>query len=105
MTDKSFVESLKQKLAPLGEVTARPMMGEYCLYINSKLVGSICDNTLFLKKFAHNKDFLADCPQKPPYPGAKPLYMPNIEDEEYLKSAVYYTFLGASVGKGDVKRR
>ncbi len=105
MTDKSYVETIRNKLSSLGEVTARPMMGEYCLYLNGKLIGDICDNTLFLKKFAHNKDFLANCEQKPPYAGAKPMYAPNIEDDEYLKSAVYFTFLGASVEKGQTKRK
>lgn len=104
MTDKAFAESIKQKLSKLGEVTTRPMMGEYCVYLNGKLIGSICDNRLFLKKFAHNKDFLEDCSQNSPYPGAKPMYMPNIDDEEFLQTAAYYTFLGASAGKGGTMR-
>ena len=105
MTDKSFVENIKKKLSPLGEVIARPMMGDYCLYLHGKLIGNICDNTLYLKKFENNKDFLANCPQSSPYPGAKPMYKPNVEQDEYLKSAVYLTLMGASVQQSLQKRK
>ncbi len=95
MTDKSYVELIKQKLSRLGDVVTRSMMGEWLLYLNGKLVGDICDNKLFLKKCSSNEEFLKDCPQLPPYKGAKPMYAVDISDDDFLCEAVYRTFLGA----------
>ncbi len=94
-SSQSYVTFIVDKLSPLGEVTVRKMMGEYCLYLNGKLVGDICDDTLFLKKFDTNAEFLQDCLQSPPYEGAKPMYVPDVDDDTFLLRAVQLTYDGA----------
>ena len=38
MTDKTYLTDLISKLAELGDVTVRPRMGEYMLYLNGNYV-------------------------------------------------------------------
>lgn len=104
MTDGAFLEWIIQMLSPLGDVTSRAMMGDWCLYLNGVYFGCVCDGALFLKVFPENRDFLKDCNRQPPYLGAKPLYMPNLDDEQYVRQAVYLTFLGAVNAKQRKKK-
>lgn len=94
MTDKAYLTDLITKLAELGDVTARPMMGEYLLYLNGKYVACICDNTLFVKLNKCNADLVADLPQKPPYSGAKPAYVVPCDNEQALRDIINATYLG-----------
>lgn len=99
MTDKQYLTDLTAKLAELGDVTARPMMGEYLLYLNGKYVACICDNTLFVKLNKCNADLIARLSQKPPYDGAKPAYVVPCDDEAQLREIIHATYLGASAKK------
>ena len=45
-----FIEFVCTELSPLGEVSARKMMGDYIIYVNGKCVITACDNTAFVKK-------------------------------------------------------
>lgn len=94
MTDKAYLTDLISKLAELGDITARPMMGEYLLYFNGKYVACICDNTLFVKKNKFNEESVADLPTKSPYEGAKPAYIVPCDDEVFLRKVVRQTYLG-----------
>lgn len=70
-----------------GEVTARPMMGEYLIYYKGKLVGDICDNRVLIKPVNAAKALLPDAEMQPPYTGAKPMILlENIEDTDLLKN-------------------
>ena len=95
MTDKSYLTDLISKLAELGDVTVRPMMGEYLLYLNGKYVACICDNTLFVKSNKCNADLIAELTQRPPYNGAKPAYVVPCDNEAQLREIVQATYLGA----------
>ncbi len=95
MTDKAFLTDLISKLAELGDVTVRPMMGEYLLYLNGKYVACICDNTLFVKSNKCNADLIVDLAQKPPYDGAKPAYVVPCDNEQALRDIINATYLGA----------
>ena len=99
MTDKAYLTELISKLAELGDVTARPMMGEYLLYLNGKYVACMCDNTLFVKLNKCNAELIAGLPQKPPYDGAKPAYVVPCDDEQQLRDIINATYLGAKDNK------
>jgi TfoX/Sxy family transcriptional regulator of competence genes len=48
------------------------MFGEYALYKSGKVIGLICDDTLFIKITDQGKQFAGDDYQEGfPYPGAK----------------------------------
>ncbi len=94
MTDKTFLTDLTVKLAELGDITLRPMMGEYLLYLNGKYVAVICDNTLFVKQNKSNAELVAGLNTKPPYEGAKPCYIVPCDSVEFLRNTVWQTYLG-----------
>lgn len=82
-TTKDFLNYFLEQCG--GEVTARPMMGEYLIYYNGKLVGDICDNLVFLKPVTAVKELLPDAEMQPPYAGAKPMVLlENLDDKEFL---------------------
>jgi TfoX/Sxy family transcriptional regulator of competence genes len=71
-TSATTVDHLLDLLSAAGTLTARKMFGEYALYLDGKVVGLICDDTLFLKPTPGALALLPDVEHGPPYPGAKP---------------------------------
>jgi len=71
-TDKRTVEHLLEQAAGAGDVSARPMFGEYGLYLGGKLVGLICDDRLFVKPTPGGRALAGAMEDAAPYPGAKP---------------------------------
>lgn len=71
-TDKGSVAHVVEALDGAGTVSARPMFGEYGLYLDGKMIALICDDTLFLKDTPGARALLDDPETGPPYPGAKP---------------------------------
>lgn len=82
---KEFVEYICSQLSSLGEVTYRPMMGEYIIYIKGKYCVGICDDQMFLKPVKEVREKLKEVIEQPMYDGAKPSYLiTDIDDKEYL---------------------
>lgn len=48
-TKQSTIDYILDQLSSLEHVSARKMFGEYALYCNDKVVGLVCDDTLFIK--------------------------------------------------------
>lgn len=65
-TSKDTVAYVLEQLEPL-PVRARAMFGEYGFYCDEKIVGLICDDTVFVKPTPASDGM----PEAPPYPGAK----------------------------------
>jgi len=79
--------------APLN-VTAKPMFGEYGLYLKSKLFDLICDDTLFIKVTEEGGKIAGKIGKDSPYPGAKPAFKisgARLRDEVWLKQLVEIT--------------
>lgn len=73
------------QLAPLGDVTARAMMGEYLLYWRGRLAGGIYDDRLLVKPVPAARALMPDAPREIPYPGAKEmLLVENVDDRDFL---------------------
>lgn len=53
-------------------MSAKPMFGEFGLYIKGKLVGSVCDDQLYVRPTASGRLHAGPVPEAPPYLGAKP---------------------------------
>lgn len=80
-TSKEFHDYVVENLHRAGNVTARKMMGEYCIYYQEKLIGDICDNCLFLKPTESVLRLMPDADRAYPYEGSKTL-MVVVEDVE-----------------------
>jgi TfoX/Sxy family transcriptional regulator of competence genes len=97
-TSKQTIAFIEDQLAGLPIRTA-PMFGEYALYFQSagvddKVVGFICDDTLFIKPSDVDAAVLDGTVMAPAYPGSK-LYhsVPGelLEDSEWLHTAITRT--------------
>ncbi|TCQ04429.1 MULTISPECIES: TfoX/Sxy family protein [Sphingomonas] len=90
-SDRKTVAFIVDQLAAAGEVSAKPMFGEYGLYCDGKMVGLICDDQLFVKPTAGGRAFAGAIDEAPPYPGAKPCLLVDADrwdDAEWLADLV-----------------
>ena len=94
-TTQSFVDYIFDQLTSVRNVATRKMFGEYALYCDGKVVGLICDNTLFVKITDEGKNFVgAYYTEGCAYPGAKSSMMideDRIGDREWLSKLIQMT--------------
>ena len=69
---RETVDDLLGQLGGAGVVTARAMFGEFCVYLDSKPVGLVCDDRFYLKPTAAGRELVPDVAEGSPFPGAKP---------------------------------
>lgn len=72
-TSKEFCDLVLESFSCAGDLTVKRMMGEYCLYMNGKLIGDLCDNQCFLKSTPSSDTLLKDGQLAYPYKGSKQL--------------------------------
>ena len=65
-----FIDLVCEALAPLGEVRARKMMGDYVIYVNEKCIITACDNRAFVKKLDRIAPLMEDAETGCAYKGA-----------------------------------
>ena len=91
MSNPDLVEYIVEQASQAGEVSAKKMFGDYCLYCDGKPVGLICDNYLYLKPLKQLESLLhdEDKQMKSPYEGAKPHYVvTDVDDRDYISMLV-----------------
>ncbi len=92
-SDLAFVEYVCEQICGAGEITYKKMFGEYGVYCNGKIIGVICDDQFFVKKTAAGAEILPDCPEAPPYEGAKPHFLiDNIDDRDLMARFISATY-------------
>lgn len=81
-------------LEPLGDVTVRPMMGEYLVYFNGTYFANICDGHLLVKITPTNADF--HLPEALPYASAKRnmLRVDDLDNIDFLRELTTETLKG-----------
>ena len=90
---KEYRDYVLEQLSLLGDISYKPMMGEYLLYYRGVLFGGIYDDRLLIKKVESNKKY--ELSEEIPYNGAKPMYqIDNIEDPEELREIIINTYNG-----------
>ena len=94
-TKQSTVDYILDQLSSLRDVAARKMFGEYALYYGGKVVGLVCEDTLYIKITDLGKKFVGKFYKEgPAYPGAKPSMIIDeelIEDNGWLEELVQIT--------------
>jgi TfoX/Sxy family transcriptional regulator of competence genes len=91
-TGQGTIDHLTDLLSDLAPVRALPMFGEFGLYVGVKLVGLVCNDTLYLKLTPATENNPLD--REPPYPKAKPhLLVPDdmMDDRDALTNLVRTT--------------
>ena len=92
-TSKDYKDFILEQLDLLGNITCKPMMGEYLLYYNNVLFGGIYDNRFLVKIVETNKKYNLE--QQIPYETAKPMYLvDDVENKELLMEIVIETCKG-----------
>lgn len=66
----------------------KKMFGEYMVYIDCKPILLVCDNTVFVKKYAELAEILRDADCGYPYDGAKEHYILDVENQELTQRVV-----------------
>lgn len=74
-TTKEYHDYVVEQLSRAGEITTRRMMGEYLVYYRGKLVGDICDNTLYFKQTPSACRLMPDAEKGYPYEGSQTLML------------------------------
>lgn len=84
-SSSDFAEYVCERLSGSGEIVSKKMFGEYGLYCDGKFFALICDNQLFIKITPAGEALLPDCPQAPPYEGARPYFLlEDLDDADFL---------------------
>lgn len=92
-TGRDFVDYVAEQ-AQLGDALSfRRMFGEYGMYLDGKLIGFACDNSLFVKTAEATADLVAALPQRPLFPGSKPYPVVDelLDDSDALRRLLLAT--------------
>ena len=93
-TTKEQKDQIISHLEPLGDITVRPMMGEYLVYFNGVYFANICDNHLLVKITPTNSRF--NLPKVLPYASAKRnmLRIDDLNNLDFLQELITETLKG-----------
>lgn len=84
-SSKDYLDFILGQLSSLDGITYRPMMGEYILYYQDRIVGGIYDDRLLIKPVKSAIAYMPEAPYELPYEGAKEmLLVDNVDDSAYL---------------------
>lgn len=101
-TQQRTVEYLLEQATSAGAVSAKPMFGEYGVYVDGKMIGSVCNDLLFVKQTASGRVHTEPVFDSPPYPGAKPhllIKADRWDDAEWLGELLRITATGLPMPK------
>jgi TfoX/Sxy family transcriptional regulator of competence genes len=90
-TPKEQAQSLLAQVQQVADARIRPMMGEYILYVDDKVIGQINHSVLFVKVTPFGEEFANDLVRESPYDGAKPAFIvpqSKIDDVAWLQSFI-----------------
>ena len=88
-SNKAYLDFILDQLSELDGITWRPMMGEYILYCQGKIVGGIYDDRFLVKPTKSALAMMPHAPRELPYEGAKEmLLVDNVENREFLRELI-----------------
>ena len=85
-SSKPYLDFILDQLSGVGDVSYRPMMGEYVLYCRGKVIGGIYDDRFLVKPTRSALSMMPDAKKELPYEGAKEmLLVDNVDDRAFLR--------------------
>lgn len=87
-TSAEYIEFVRERIEKFGAIRTRKMFGEYMVYLNDRPILTVCDNTVYVKKFAELADIMKDAQCGFPYDGAKECYILDIENGELTQRVI-----------------
>ena len=92
-SSKEYLNFILEQLSELDGIAYKPMMGEYIIYLQEKIVGGIYDNRFLVKPTKSAKELMPNAPFESPYDGAKPMLMvEDIDNKDILASLLNAMF-------------
>lgn len=86
-SNPDFVQYIVDQCSGAGEITAKKMFGDYCVYCNGKSFALVSDNGFYVKTTEAGRRLLHAEDLRPPYDGAKPhFYIEDVDDHDYLST-------------------
>ena len=83
-SSKEYLDYVLEQISGAGDISFRPMMGEYIIYRAGKVIGGIYDDRFLLKPTASALSLLPDAPRELPYEGAKEMLLIEELDDKPL---------------------
>ena len=80
----AIVEYLVDNISECGDITYKKMFGDYCIYIDSKVLGFVCDDIFYVKRTDIGLKTYPDIEMGYPYEGASLYPILDIENIELL---------------------
>ena len=87
-SSKEFAQFVCDQVEGLGDVTMRRMFGEYFIYVDSRPILLICNNTVYVRTYPEIAHLMKGSSQEPPFDGAKPWWVLDIEDRDLVEEVV-----------------
>ncbi|MBQ4251813.1 MAG: TfoX/Sxy family protein [Erysipelotrichaceae bacterium] len=103
-SSRDFLEYVLDQLSRLGEITYKPMMGEFIIYCQGKIVGGIYDDRLLVKPTDTARRLMPEAPLVVPYPGAKEMLLVQEVDSRQLLEELFEA-LAVELPEPEKKRR
>lgn len=87
-TKQETVDFICEQAGLHQRLAARQMFGQFALYLDGKVIGLVCDNTLFVKPTEAGRSILGTPVERSPYKGAKPYFCINeqLDDRDVIQS-------------------
>ncbi len=94
-SSREYLDFILEQLSDIDEISCRPMMGEYIIYYQGKVIGGIYDDRFLVKPTAEAVALTENSRLEAPYEGAKGmLVVEELENREYLKKLMEAVYAG-----------
>ncbi len=79
---KEYINFVCSQLKGVGEIRTKKMCGDWCIYVDNKLVILACDNLCYVKMHPSIESMMKGAWTSYPYEGAKEHYILEIENKK-----------------------
>ena len=84
-SSRAYLNFILEQLSGVDGITWKPMMGEYILYMNGRIIGGIYDDRFLVKPTQSARAMMPDADREIPYEVAKEmLLVDNADSREFL---------------------
>ena len=84
-SSRAYLNFILEQLSGVDGITWKPMMGEYILYMDGRIIGGIYDDRFLVKPTQSARAMMPDADLELPYEGAKEmLLVDNVDSRDFL---------------------
>lgn len=85
-SSREYLEYIMEQLSSIEDVSYRPMMREFIIYCQGKIIGGVYDDRFLVKPTKAAAKLMPEAEEVVPYPGAKPLLLVDEVDNRMFLS-------------------